>query len=59
MTFWLFKRGWAFLWVVLAILVGVSRIWVGVHYPADVVAGALISVIIATIIYTVVLKRQK
>lgn len=59
MTFWLFKRGWAFLWVVLAILVGVSRIWVGVHYPADVVAGALISVIIATIIYTVVSKKTK
>jgi undecaprenyl-diphosphatase len=55
-SFWLFKRGWGFLWLVLATLVGVSRIWVGVHYPADVLVGATISVIIAIIVYKVVPK---
>lgn len=53
-TFWLFKRGRAFLWVVLAIFVGVARVWVGVHYPGDVLAGAAISVIVAIIVYKVV-----
>jgi undecaprenyl-diphosphatase len=55
-SFWLFKRVWGFLWLVLATLVGVSRIWVGVHYPADVLVGATISVIIAIIVYKVVPK---
>lgn len=50
-TFWLFKRGWSILWIFLAILVGISRIWVGVHYPFDVVVGIVISFATATIIY--------
>ncbi len=50
-SFWLFKRGWSILWILLAILVGVSRIWVGVHYPFDVLAGILISLATATLIY--------
>lgn len=55
-TFWLFKKGWGFIWVLLAFLVGISRIWVGVHYPADVLAGALISIISAIIVYQVIPK---
>lgn len=55
-TFWLFKRGWGFLWGILAVLVGISRIWVGVHYPADVLVGAIISIISAMIVYKIVLK---
>lgn len=56
MSFWLFKRGWTFLWLLLAVWVGVARIWVGVHYPADVLVGAIISIIVATIIYKVIRK---
>ncbi|MGE7606489.1 phosphatase PAP2 family protein [Peribacillus frigoritolerans] len=56
MTFWLFKRGWGFLWGILAVLVGISRIWVGVHYPADVLVGAIISIVSAMIVYKIVLK---
>lgn len=41
-SFWLFKRKFHYYWVVLAFVVGLSRIWVGVHYPADVAAAALI-----------------
>jgi undecaprenyl-diphosphatase len=51
-SFWLFKRGWTILWVLLAVLVGVSRIWVGVHYPFDVLAGILISLAAAIFIYS-------
>lgn len=55
-SFWLFKRGWSFLWIVLACLVGFSRIWVGVHYPADIIAGAVISIISAIIVFHFVPK---
>ncbi|MFE8698455.1 undecaprenyl-diphosphatase [Cytobacillus sp. FJAT-53684] len=54
MTFWLFKRGYGLLWMIAAILVGISRMWVGVHYPADVAVGALISIISAIAVYYVV-----
>ncbi|MFK9094287.1 undecaprenyl-diphosphatase [Bacillus salipaludis] len=53
-TIWMFKRGWGFLWIVLASLVGVARIWVGVHFPGDVIVGAIISIITASIVYQVV-----
>lgn len=43
LSFWIFKRGWHVLWILLAIIVGISRIGVGVHYPADVGMGALLS----------------
>src|SRR5699024_6300821 len=36
MIFWLYKVRLRNLWIVLAILVGIGRIMVGVHYPADV-----------------------
>ncbi|KEF37904.1 Undecaprenyl-diphosphatase [Schinkia azotoformans MEV2011] len=51
MTFWLFKKGSGLLWLLLAIIVGISRIWVGVHYPADVIVGAVISIFSAIVVY--------
>ena len=32
------------LWFVYAVLIAVSRIWLGVHYPLDVLEGALIGI---------------
>ncbi|MCB0076569.1 MAG: phosphatase PAP2 family protein [Anaerolineales bacterium] len=36
--------------LLLAALMGFSRIWVGVHYPADIVGGALVGIIAATLV---------
>lgn len=47
MFLWLFKKGKWILWILLAILVGISLIWIGVHYPLDVIVGALIGIISA------------
>jgi undecaprenyl-diphosphatase len=41
-TFWLFNRKHTYLWILLAAIVGLSRIWVGVHYPADIAVGAIL-----------------
>lgn len=54
MSFWLFKKGRWLFWILLAILVGVSRIWVGVHYPLDVLVGAFIGIISAVLTYLTV-----
>lgn len=52
--------GWFFL--VLSVLIGLSRLYVGVHYPTDVLGGALIAILDAWIVFTIykkLLKKQK
>ncbi|MFC5448562.1 undecaprenyl-diphosphatase [Paenibacillus aestuarii] len=39
---WLFRRKAGRVWLALAACIAISRVWTGVHYPADVLAGALL-----------------
>jgi undecaprenyl-diphosphatase len=41
------KSKWRALYIVLATMMGIARIWVGVHYPVDVIVGAFIGTLIA------------
>ncbi|GAA0607416.1 undecaprenyl-diphosphatase [Virgibacillus siamensis] len=54
--FYLYCKRSGILWILLASLVGLSRIWAGVHYPADVIAGAAIGIFIALAVYMLVPK---
>ncbi|MCM3393114.1 undecaprenyl-diphosphatase [Cytobacillus oceanisediminis] len=49
-TLWLSSYRYKHLWFLLAIMVAFSRIWVGVHYPLDVITGIFHGLIIA--VYT-------
>lgn len=38
-VFGLFRSRWQWLWIPLAVLTGISRVYVGVHYPSQVMLG--------------------
>jgi undecaprenyl-diphosphatase len=49
-------RLWGWLLMVTAFLVGIARIVIGVHYPADILAGALLGVLFGFIVSTIYKK---
>lgn len=53
------KKWIAAICVVLAILVGFSRMYIGVHTPADVLVGALLSAVLIAAFYPLMLGKQE
>jgi undecaprenyl-diphosphatase len=51
---WLYRRRWGWLFLLIAFLFGFSRIFGGVHYPLDLISGAILGAISAGL-----LQRQE
>jgi undecaprenyl-diphosphatase len=48
---WIWRKRDGWIWLVLAGLISVSRVWTGVHYPSDVIAGMIIGAGTAFLVY--------
>lgn len=56
----LFRRWWAVLAAVLAIpLVGLSRIYLGVHWPVDVLVGIILGVASTLLLWKILCRREE
>ncbi|ANF96838.1 undecaprenyl-diphosphatase [Paenibacillus bovis] len=51
MTIWQFRRRDGWMWLVLAAGIALSRVWTGVHYPGDVLAGACIGILVSVLVH--------
>lgn len=50
MALWFFNRRWGTCYLILAAVVGVARVFAGVHWPVDILGGAAVGIISAFLI---------
>ena len=55
----LLPRKWGILGIVLAVLMGFSRLYVGIHYPSDVIAAALLGMLTSVLTVKVLFREGK
>ncbi|MCM3570667.1 undecaprenyl-diphosphatase [Neobacillus mesonae] len=55
-TIWLVRKKEGWIWLAVAAAVAISRVMVGVHYPGDVLTGALLGFISALVMHWLVPK---
>jgi undecaprenyl-diphosphatase len=56
MAIWHFRKSIGKVWLILAACIAFSRIWTGVHYPSDVIAGAFIGILAASGVHLLLTK---
>ena len=56
---WIWKKRDGWMWLVLAAGIALSRVWTGVHYPLDVVAGMIIGASVAFAIHFLLLRFKE
>ncbi|TVY08878.1 undecaprenyl-diphosphatase [Paenibacillus cremeus] len=57
-SIWLTRKKEGSVWFVLAAGIGLSRIWAGVHYPSDILAGAAIGGCVAGLVHVILTKLR-
>ena len=38
--------------IILAVLIGLSRLYIGIHYPSDVIGGFLLALLVSSVVYS-------
>ena len=54
----LFRKRFWYLWATLALVLSISRIYVGVHYPVDILVGAILGTISAIFVHKFIAKQK-
>lgn len=57
-SIYFYNKKWGLWFFAAAILMSLSRIIVGVHYPGDIIGGAVIGIVISYIFFLVALKNR-
>lgn len=52
MSVYFYNKKWGIIFFVVSFLIGIARIMAGVHYPTDIVGGALIGIATACLVYS-------
>ena len=58
MTVWFINRKWGAWFFIFAIVNGIARVYVGVHWPLDIVGGAVVGILSALVVHWI-LKRSR
>ena len=58
-TFLLGYRAWSLFFMVSALFVGLSRIFLGVHYLGDVVAGWIVGGVLSLLVISILRRHPK
>lgn len=54
-----FNKKWGIIGFIIALLVGISRIYVGVHWPIDILGGAMIGIVAGVIIIKIIRTKTR
>nr|WP_330398747.1 phosphatase PAP2 family protein [Lacrimispora celerecrescens] len=57
-SIWLYHRKWGTAALILAALIGFSRMYLFVHFPTDVLGGLILGVLIALLVHSIVEKGR-
>lgn len=56
---WFFNRAWSYWFLAGAFLMGLARVFVGVHWPSDILAGALVGLLSVLVIKYILPKPMR
>lgn len=57
-SIYLHNKRWGVAAIGLAVLIAFSRLYLFVHFPTDVIAGSLLGILIAWVVYRLMMKRK-
>ena len=57
-SFWLISRSWGLLFGVFAAFTALARVFLGIHFPSDIVAGALIGIATSVAVNREIVRKR-